>query len=76
MDATINGARIHYERSGAGFPVLFVHAGIAGSRVWEPQAKAFANHLRVRDSAIGAQMVVTRPRDSAIRAPLVGLGPP
>ena len=27
MEATINGARIHYERSGAGFPVVFLHAG-------------------------------------------------
>jgi pimeloyl-ACP methyl ester carboxylesterase len=42
MDATLNGARIHYERSGTGFPVLFIHAGIADSRMWEPQAAAFA----------------------------------
>lgn len=41
MDGTLNGARIHYERSGKGFPVLFIHAGIADSRMWEPQAKAF-----------------------------------
>jgi len=42
MDVTLNGARIHYERSGTGFPVLFIHAGIADSRMWEPQAAAFA----------------------------------
>jgi len=42
MDMTLNGARIHYERSGTGFPVLFIHAGIADSRMWEPQAAAFA----------------------------------
>ncbi len=41
MDVTLNGARIHYERSGTGFPALFIHAGIADSRMWEPQAKAF-----------------------------------
>jgi pimeloyl-ACP methyl ester carboxylesterase len=41
MDATLNGARIHYERSGAGFPMIFLHAGIADSRMWEPQARAF-----------------------------------
>ena len=29
MDVTLNGARIHYERSGKGFPVLLIHAGIA-----------------------------------------------
>jgi pimeloyl-ACP methyl ester carboxylesterase len=43
MEVTLNGARIHYERSGKGFPVLFIHAGIADSRMWEPQATAFAN---------------------------------
>jgi 3-oxoadipate enol-lactonase len=42
MDETLNGARVHYERSGTGFPVLFIHAGIADSRMWEPQAAAFA----------------------------------
>ena len=42
MEANLNGARIHYERSGSGFPVLFIHAGIADSRMWEPQAAAFA----------------------------------
>ena len=43
MDVTLNGARIHYERSGKGLPILFIHAGIADSRMWEPQATAFAN---------------------------------
>jgi len=41
LDATVNGARIHYVRSGAGFPVIFLHAGVADSRMWEPQAGAF-----------------------------------
>jgi 3-oxoadipate enol-lactonase len=45
MDVTLNGARIHYERSGMGFPLLFIHAGIADSRMWEPQATAFADHF-------------------------------
>jgi len=45
MDATLNGARIHYERSGSGFPVLFIHAGIADSRMWEPQAAVFAKQF-------------------------------
>ena len=30
----INGARIHCERSGAGVPVVFLHAGLADSRMW------------------------------------------
>jgi 3-oxoadipate enol-lactonase len=45
MDLTLNGARIHYERSGTGFPVLFIHAGIADSRMWAPQAAAFAKRF-------------------------------
>lgn len=47
MDATINGARIHYEREGAGFPIIFLHAGIADSRMWEPQARSFAQQFDV-----------------------------
>ena len=47
MEATINGARIHYERSGAGFPVVFLHAGVADSRMWEPQVAAFEKHFDV-----------------------------
>jgi pimeloyl-ACP methyl ester carboxylesterase len=47
MQTAINGARINYERSGAGFPVIFLHAGVADSRMWEPQAGAFAKHFDV-----------------------------
>jgi 3-oxoadipate enol-lactonase len=47
MDRTLNGARIHYERSGAGFPVILLHAGIADSRMWEPQVAAFNQHFDV-----------------------------
>jgi len=43
-DVSINGARIHYERAGDGMPVLFLHAGVADSRMWEPQLSAFARH--------------------------------
>jgi 3-oxoadipate enol-lactonase len=45
MDVNLNGARMHYKRSGSGFPLLLIHAGIADSRMWEPQAKAFANQF-------------------------------
>jgi pimeloyl-ACP methyl ester carboxylesterase len=45
MEVTLNGARIHYERSGKSFPLLFIHAGIADSRMWEPQATAFADRF-------------------------------
>ena len=37
MEATINGASIHYERAGDGMPVIFLHAGVADSRMWGPQ---------------------------------------
>ena len=47
MDVALNGARIHYERSGSGFPLLLIHAGIADSRMWEPQVKAFAQQFDV-----------------------------
>jgi pimeloyl-ACP methyl ester carboxylesterase len=47
MDAMIHGARIHYERAGAGMPVIFLHAGVADGRMWEPQAEAFSRHFDV-----------------------------
>ncbi len=43
----IDGARIHYEREGEGMPIILLHAGVADSRMWEPQAKAFAKHFDV-----------------------------
>lgn len=45
MDALINGARIHYRRDGKGYPILLVHAGIADSRMWEPQVSALGEHF-------------------------------
>jgi len=47
MDVTLNGARIHYEREGSGMPVIFLHEGVADSRMWEPQVPAFAEHFDV-----------------------------
>ncbi len=47
MQTTIHGARIHYEREGAGLPVMLLHAGIADARMWEPQVAAFAKHFDV-----------------------------
>ena len=47
MDVQINGARIHYRRVGAGFPVVFLHAGVADSRMWESQAAGLADHFDV-----------------------------
>ncbi len=47
MEATLNGARIHYERTGEGMPVVFLHAGVADSRMWEPQVSEFSKHFDV-----------------------------
>ncbi len=47
MDVVLNGARIHYERAGSGLPVIFLHAGVADSRMWEPQVAAFAKQFDV-----------------------------
>jgi 3-oxoadipate enol-lactonase len=47
VEVQLNGARIHYRRSGAGFPVVFLHAGVADSRMWEPQAAGLGKHFDV-----------------------------
>jgi 3-oxoadipate enol-lactonase len=47
VDVKLNGASIHYTRAGAGFPVVFLHAGVADSRMWEPQARGLSKHFDV-----------------------------
>lgn len=47
MDAVINGARIHWERTGHGRPLFLLHAGCADGRMWGPQVAAFATHFDV-----------------------------
>ena len=47
MNVDINGARIHYRREGAGFPAVMLHAGVADSRMWQPQMDAFAKGFDV-----------------------------
>lgn len=47
MELTLNGARINYERAGAGLPVIFLHAGLADSRMWAAQADEFARDFDV-----------------------------
>jgi 3-oxoadipate enol-lactonase len=74
MDVTLNGARIHYERSGSGFPVLFIHAGIADSRMWEPQAAAFAGRFdMIRPDQRGFGDTALPPAPYSGLADLVGL---
>ncbi|HKC30199.1 MAG TPA: alpha/beta fold hydrolase [Burkholderiales bacterium] len=47
MKVEINGAHIHYRREGSGFPIVMLHAGVADSRMWQPQADEFATHFDV-----------------------------
>jgi len=74
MDVSINGARIHYDRSGKGFPLLLIHAGIADSRMWEPQAKAFANEFDIiRPDMRGFGGSELPPAPYSTRADIIGL---
>jgi pimeloyl-ACP methyl ester carboxylesterase len=74
MDSTINGARIHYERSGTGSSVLFIHAGIADSRMWGPQVTAFATQFdMIRPDLRGFGASELPPVPYSMRADLVGL---
>lgn len=45
--AEINGANLYYELAGEGDPVVFLHAGIADSRMWNDQFEVFAQQYRV-----------------------------
>lgn len=45
--AEVNGARLSYEVSGEGRPLVLIHAGIADSRMWDAQFTTFAQQYRV-----------------------------
>ena len=38
---------LYYESKGSGIPLLFLHAGIADSRMWDEQAEFFADDFLV-----------------------------
>lgn len=40
-------AKIYFETAGAGPDLVFVHAGVTDSRMWEPQFEAFPGRFRV-----------------------------
>jgi len=47
--AEVNGAKLYYEVAGEGHPIVFTHAGIADSRMWDDQFPVFAkNYLVIR----------------------------
>ena len=72
--AAINGARLHYERAGAGMPLFLLHAGIADYRMWDPQVPAFARHFDViRPDERGFGKSEIPPVRWSARADLLGL---
>jgi pimeloyl-ACP methyl ester carboxylesterase len=44
--ADADGARLHYEETGTGTPVLFIHEFGGDQRSWEPQVRAFSRRYR------------------------------
>ncbi|HEY3682516.1 MAG TPA: alpha/beta fold hydrolase [Streptosporangiaceae bacterium] len=43
---TDDGVRLHYEETGAGFPILFIHEFAGDHRSWEPQVRHFSRRYR------------------------------
>ena len=47
LAAMNDGARLYYESTGSGFPLLFSHEFAGDYRSWEPQVRYFARRYRV-----------------------------
>lgn len=43
---TDDGVRIHYDETGTGFPILFIHEFAGDHRSWEPQVRHFSRRYR------------------------------
>src|ERR1700719_1942437 len=43
---TNDGVRLHYEETGSGTPVIFVHEFAGDARSWEPQMRHFGRRYR------------------------------
>jgi pimeloyl-ACP methyl ester carboxylesterase len=43
---TDDQVRLHYEETGSGFPLLFIHEFAGDHRSWEPQVRYFSRHYR------------------------------
>ena len=41
----MNGARLHYELQGDGFPVVLLHGGLLDLRMWDGQVGPFSRHF-------------------------------
>ena len=44
--ADVNRARLFYQVSGSGYPLVLLHAGVADCRMWDDQFDAFAQHFK------------------------------
>ena len=44
--AAAPGAKLYYEETGSGFPIVFVHEFAGDHRSWEPQVRAFSRRYR------------------------------
>ena len=65
--AEVNGAKLYYEVTGAGHPLVLLHEGIADSRMYDDQFNAFAQHYRVvRFDLRGFGQSDLPPRDAPI----------
>ncbi len=72
--AAVNGAQLYYEVAGDGSPLVFIHAGIADSRMWDDQFNVFAEHYRVlRYDMRGFGQSQPVPGDFSHSADLLGL---
>ncbi|WNG32946.1 alpha/beta hydrolase [Archangium violaceum] len=43
--AAVNGARLHYELQGDGFPVVLLHGGLLDLRMWDGQVGPLSRHF-------------------------------
>lgn len=43
---TDDGVRLHYDETGTGFPILFIHEFAGDHRSWEPQVRHFSRRYR------------------------------
>ena len=45
--APVHKGQLYYEVAGTGFPVLFIHAGVADCKMWDDQFAVFSQNYRV-----------------------------
>lgn len=72
--APVEGGQLYYEVSGAGFPLVLIHAGVADSRMWDEQVAEFGRFYRViRYDTRGFGLTRTEPVSFSNRQDLADL---